>query len=187
MRFARLLAAGTLALLAACSSDPTSTFDDQSADLAVGQGIPLNATVDFGRDDVGSPFDPPLEHDQSGHARDKVLPRNIVIRAGGSVTFQQGVFHQPAIYDIGTEPDDIDVSSTIDLTAPPPAPPGTVIIPNFLIEDPNNRLALGPFSFTPTTWTSPPGTFDVPGKYLVICVVVPHFVGSNMYAWVTVK
>ena len=188
MRFARLLVAATVALLAACSSDPTSTsVNDQSPDLAVGQGIPLDATVEFGRDDVGSPFPPPSGHDASGHARDKMLPRNVSIRAGGSVTFRMGVFHQVTIYDQGTEPGDIDLSNLLDLTAPPPAPPGTVIIPAFLSEDPNNRLAQGPFSFAPMTWTSPPGTFDVPGKYLVICSVVPHVVASNMYAWVTVK
>jgi hypothetical protein len=37
------------------------------------------------------------------------------------------------------------------------------------------------------SWTSPAGTFDQPGTYLVICAIVPHFVEAKMYAWVVVK
>jgi plastocyanin len=145
------------------------------------------AVISFGRDDVGSPFPPPSGHDRSFHAIDKVRPRQVNLGAGGTVTFQMGTFHQVAIYAPGTEPEDIDVTLTIDLTAPPPAPPGTIIIPDFLIDDPTNRLAQGPFSFAPMDWDSPAGTFDAPGTYLVICNVVPHFTISKMYAWVTVK
>jgi hypothetical protein len=110
-----------------------------------------------------------------------------VIRAGGSVTFDMAAFHQVAIYQPGIGTRDVDVSATIDLTAPPPAPPGTVIIPDFIIDDANGRLALSGFSFAPMQWTSPPGTFDSPGTYLVICTVLPHFVQAGMYAWVIVK
>jgi len=189
MRLRALLFGFAALAMTACSENPTSTStagEEPSPSLQVGGGIPSSVTVDFGQDRLGSPFPPPDGHDASGHARDKVFPRTIVLRAGGSVTFNMGTFHMVAIYDRGTEPGDIDATNTIDLVAPPPAPPGTVIIPDFLIEDPNNRLALGPFSFAPMTWTSPPGTFDVPGRYLVICTVVPHF-SVNMYAWVTVK
>lgn len=181
-----------MAAVAACNEAPV--LEPAPADvLAVSaarpgnHGPPMHATVRFGRDNVGSPFRPPDPHDASFHAIDKVTPHTAVISAGGSVTFEMGQFHQVAIYDDGTQPEDIDVTMTIDLTAPPPAPPGTVIIPDFIIDDPANRLAVGPFSFGPTSWTSPAGTFDQPGTYLVICRVVPHFVVAKMYAFVIVK
>lgn len=190
MKSAGIFASVALGVLLACQDAPVSP--DQlshhfTSASVVGVGIPDNAVVQFGNPDVGSPFPPVPGHDASSHAKDKVRPRTVVIRAGGSVAFQVSTFHQVAIYDRGTHPDEIDVTATVDLTAPPPAPPGTVIIPDFLIDDPDDRLALSSFFFAPTTWTSPPGTFDQPGTYLVICSVVPHFVQANMYAMVIVN
>jgi hypothetical protein len=171
--------------LAAC--DRATPIETQSAlepaAAVVGAGIPSHVTVEFGRDRVGSPFPPPDEHDGSAHARDKVFPREVVLARGGSVTFDMGTFHQVAIFAAGTQPGDIDASATVDLTDPS----GAVIIPGFLIDVAGSALAVGPFSFAPTSWTSPAGTFDEPGLYLVICTVVPHFVGADMYAWVRVK
>lgn len=190
MRIPAFMAFALLGGLLACQDNPTAadwSAEDSSPANVVGAGIPGNAVISFGRDDVGSPFPPPSGHDQSGHARDRLRPSTAIIRAGGSVTFEMGTFHQVAIYDQGVGTGDIDASATVDLTAPPPAPPGTVIIPNFIIDDAAGRLALSDFSFAPMTWTSPPGTFDVPGRYLVICTVVPHFLGANMYGWVIVK
>lgn len=189
MRISAFLLAGALGALLACHDSPVAPDRpaDSFAAIGVAHGIPTNAVVEFGAEDVGSPFPPVPGHDASYHAKDKVRPRTVVIRAGGSVTFEMATFHQVAIYDRGIGTGDIDVSATIDLTAPPPAPPGTVIIPDFIIDDPVGRLALSPFSFAPMTWTSPPGAFDEPGTYLVICTVVPHFVLANMYAWVIVK
>jgi plastocyanin len=190
MRTPVFLALGLLAGLLACQDTPASL--DWSAEHArtadaVAAGFAEHAVISFGRDDVGSPYPAPSGHDASYHARDNVRPNTVLIRAGGSVTFEMGTFHQVAIHDHGIGTGDIDLSTTVDLTAPPPAPPGTVIIPDFIIDDPAGRLALSGFSFAPMTWTSPPGTFDSPGTYLVICTVVPHFVQANMYAWVIVK
>lgn len=170
-----------------CGETPTPTAPEAPSLAVRAAAHAATAVISFGRDDVGSSFPPPSGHDRSFHAIDKVRPRQVNLAAGGTVTFQMGTFHQVAIYAPGTAPEDIDVSSTIDLTAPPPAPPGTVIIPDFLIDDPTSRLARGPFSFAPMDWNSPAGTFDTPGTYLVICTVVPHFTGAKMYAWVTVK
>ena len=185
-----LFLASVLGGLIACDGSPASVqnSEDLMAVSASNNSFPDNAIVSFGRDDVGSPFAPPSGHDQSGHARDNVRPQTVHISAGGSVTFVMGTFHQVAVYQPGIAPGDIDTSLTVDLLAPsPPAPPGTVIIPDFLINDPTGRLAVGPFSFAPMSWTSPDGTFNTPGKYLVICNVVPHFVGAKMYAWVVVR
>jgi hypothetical protein len=187
MRNRALVLAATLGVLA-CDQSPASVDSTEAVQsrLVGSNAFPANAVVSFGRDDVGSAFPPPSGHDQSLHAKDNIRPQVVHISAGGSVTFNMGTFHRPAIYDAGVQPSDIDVTETTDLLAPPPAPPGTVIIPDFLIDDTTDRLALGPFSFAPLSWTSPAGTFDAPGRYLVICVVVPHFTIANMYAWVVV-
>ncbi len=186
-----LLLVGALGGMLACDHSPASIDNTETAEhvlatVSAAKGFPANAVVSFGRDDVGSTFPPPSGHDRSLHAKDNIRPQTVHIAAGGSVTFQMGTFHQVAIYQPGVAPSDIDVTLTADLTAPPPAPPGTVIIPDFLIDDPAGRLAVGPFSFAPISWTSPPGTFNAPGKYLILCRVVPHFVNANMYAWVVV-
>jgi hypothetical protein len=179
----------TLGGLLACDQSPASLerTDDVVAVTSAARSFPMNAVVSFGRDDVGSKFPPPSGHDRSFHAKDNVRPQTVHISAGGSVTFQMGTFHSVAIYEPGIEPSDIDRSITVDLTAPPPAPPGTVIIPDFLLDDSTGRIAVGPFSFAPMIWTSPPGAFAAPGTYLIICRVVPHFVEAKMYAWVVVR
>ena len=188
---AGIVTLGTFSMLLFAVACDQSTMPTQpsvkTSDLApvyAGQGIPSSVTVDFGRDDVGSPFPPPQGHDGSGHAKDKMFPRTVVIAAGGSVTFQMGTAHQVAVYSPGTEPSDIVINQTTleDVTME-----FGVFIPDFRINDPTNRIALGtPQSLLPSTWTTPPGTFAQPGLYLVICTTVPHFVASNMYAWVRV-
>lgn len=142
---------------------------------------PMRATVTFGKD-VGSPFPPDSGHDASDHAKDNIVPEHIVISAGGTVTFNIGPFHRVAIYEPGTKPEDIDVSSTVNLTSP-------FFIPNFVIDDSNGRIAeawgnANELHTTPTTWEY---TFTQPGKYLIICTTLPHFAESKMYGWVDVK
>lgn len=150
--------------------------------VASKNGLPTSATIVFGRETVGSPFPPPDGHDASTHAKDSMVPRTVVIAQGGSVTFEIGPFHRAAIYDSGTLPGDIDISATVDLVAPFP-------IPGFVIDDPTNRLAVAwadptVLNVTETDWTY---VFNTPGRYLVICTTVPHFVDNDMYGWVIVK
>jgi plastocyanin len=65
---------------------------------------------------------------------------------------------------------------------------GIVVLQDFRINDPNGRVALAPAqALTAHSWTTPPGTFDQPGRYLVICTTLPHFAVNNMYGWVIVK
>ncbi|HEX6052722.1 MAG TPA: hypothetical protein VFZ21_25830 [Gemmatimonadaceae bacterium] len=142
------------------------------------------AEIAFGRTNTGTVFPAPSGHDRSFHSYDKVVPRTVVIPVGGTVRMTTGVFHQAAIYDVGTTPDDIVVSpGTLDDISVP-FPPG--LLPDFLINDPTNRLALSPIFFEPTTWTAP-AVFDRPGTYLIICTILPHFVEAKMYAYVIVK
>ena len=160
-------------------SDPLTPNVDGTAAFATG-GIPLEAEVEFGIEEgsVGTNFDPAV-HDRSFHAFDKIRPGTVVIQVGGSVTFEVYPLHQPAVYDRGTRPEDIDT----DETEPIPVLPALT-----RITDSTNRLALAPDqTFTEKEWTTPPGTFDEPGKYLVICATTVHFVGANMCMWVIVK
>jgi len=41
--------------------------------------------------------------------------------------------------------------------------------------------------WTKKEWTTPPGTFEEPGIYLVICTTLEHFEEAKMYGWVIVK
>ncbi len=140
---------------------------------------PLEATMQFGFPGAGSPFPPPDEHDQSSHAKDRIVPRTVVIDRGGTVTFLSNTIHQVAVYDDGTNPEDIDAGL---LTAPgagcPPVP---------LIDDPNNRLAVLDSQPCAGGSLAPTYTFDEPGRYLIICTVLPHFAQFDMYAWVVVR
>lgn len=137
--------------------------------------------VQFGREHVGSPFRPPDPHDASFHAIDAIRPRTVVVEAGSTVRFEIAPAHKPAVYEPGTTAEDIDVSSTEDAGLPFPFPP--------LINDEDGRLARGDLNVNFATGETMDFefTFEEPGRYLVICEVVPHFVGAKMYAWVEVK
>lgn len=139
--------------------------------------------VNFGMNDHGSPFDPAAGHDHSSQAKDLLIPRTVVIDAGGQVQFQIDPFHRVNIYKVGTDASDIDVSKLINFSS------GPVFIPNFVIDDPTNRIAQSPpFSFNlDQTWTTPVGTFNTPGRYFVMCSFLPHFVANDMYGWVIVR
>ena len=142
-----------------------------------GKSTPSTAVVRFGRPDTGSPFPPQAQHDQSAHAKDNLTPRNVVIDAGGSVTFEVPPnVHQMAIYDNGKTAGDVNTGV---LTA---APAGCPPVP--LINDPIMRLAFktGP-CFQPWTYTH---EFPTAGKFLVICSFLPHF-DVGMYGYVTVR
>jgi hypothetical protein len=82
------------------------------------------------------------------------------------------------VFEPGTVPGDIDTSQT----EPIPNFPGLTRITYS-----DGRLALAPDQpLVETEWETPDGTFDEPGRYLVICTTTVHFVQSNMYAWVIV-
>lgn len=174
-------------LIASCSPPPASptTMQGVAGAPSAGSGggrvgtlanTPLTATVQFGLADVGSPFPPPSGHDQSGHAKDNLVPRTVVIQTGGTVTFDTFGVHQVAIYDDGTEPETIDTSIRRGTPCLGGAP--------LLIDDAENRLAVfdQPCAGGPA---SPSYTFTEPGRYLVICAFLPHF-ELQMWGWVIV-
>ena len=125
----------------------------------------VQATVGFGQWQT----DPPLDRFTNPNDRTRnehvLIPREVKIKAGGAVNFIISGFHEPTIYDDGTQPGDINTS----LLEPGSVPPG-------LIADPNRRIFRG----------IDPVRFLKPGRYLVICAIQPHFVNDGMFGFVQV-
>ena len=94
-----------------------------------------NATVSFGQWQTGpAPGPPPVlelnrfhnlsPRDRNNH---QLIPNDVTIKAGGAVNFLIGGFHQPIVYDDGTQPEDINVNT--------PPPPTTTRGPNPFPQD----------------------------------------------------
>jgi len=180
-----LIAAAALSLIVislACSQGGSSSSNPTApaAGAASSASSALTATIEFGRDQLGSPFPPPSGHDASGHSRDSLFPAEVVIDKGGTVTFKMGIsgVHEVAIYKPGTQPGDIN-THLMDPASPtcPPVP---------TINDPNNRVAIVSDQLCEGGSPAPTWTFTTPGRYLVICTFLPHF-EVGMYGWVTVR
>lgn len=105
-----------------------------------------------------------------------LTPFNAQIKPGGAVSFLISGFHQPAIYQPGTEPQDIDTTKVVTGSTPPG-----------LIDDPNGRVFRGVDPRSVPQDRIENVTLSEPGKYLVICAVVPHFVNDNMHGYITVQ
>ena len=120
-----------------------------------------------------------LEHTAAGHMVDKVYPHTVAIDRGQTVTFESLPVHQIAVYGPGTAPADIRLD--------PEHLDDVGDFKDVLINDPANRRALSPISFEPMTWTPDAATFAEPGRYLVVCTVIFHYVEAKMYGWVEVR
>jgi hypothetical protein len=181
------LVIGTLAACAATGDAPTAPLAPGAVRRTVGSTQPaVGATMRFGNPDMSgfSHMAPTAwQHTQGGHAVDKVFPGTVVIERGQTVAFESFPIHQIAVYAPGTQPTDIRVDA--DHLDDVETPFGT--FPDVLINDPADRLALSPISFERITWTPDAATFGQPGRYLVICTLVFHFVPTKMYGWVEVR
>ncbi|HXV82818.1 MAG TPA: hypothetical protein VEG60_23385 [Candidatus Binatia bacterium] len=157
-----------------------------------------NATVSFGQWD---PNDPDLENPPNAFPLDRLLadpsmgrgnnhqliPQIATIKEGGSVNFNISGGHVVAIYDDGTQPEDINLVN-IEPAANCPTNAGGVL------SDSNNRIYRGP-CFAPATNNATTDQrrdgvevvqFTKPGTYLVICARKNHFVNDNMFGFVRV-
>jgi plastocyanin len=139
---------------------------------------PTSATVSFG----GWMTTPALDRFPNNNPRTAnhhaLTPKTVKIKAGGTVNFIIGGFHEVLIYDNGTQPGDINTTLTVQPTNLPTGPP--------LINDPNRRIYRGLDPSTQSQDRVEVVQFDRPGTYLVICAVVPHFVNDRMYGFVKV-
>jgi plastocyanin len=141
------------------------------------KGAHSNATVSFG----AWPTDPPLDRFPNLGQPPKpnvheLIPFEAKIKAGESVNFIIAGFHQVLVYDDGTVNTDIDTSPANLLVRPMTAP---------LITYSTNRIyrGLDPLIFPQDRVEVV--YFEEAGRYLVICGVLPHFLGG-MFGYVKV-
>jgi plastocyanin len=150
-----------------------------------------NVTVSFGLWDPNKPDLLPTEKPldrlvaDPGMGRgvnDIIIPNRVTIEEGDTVNFIIGGGHVLTIYDDGTKPGDIVTTVTEPADRCPTTAGG-------VINDPINRIYRGPcfstsFGTTPmTTITRRDGVevvqFTKPGRYLVICSRLNHFIDSE--------
>ena len=179
MRFRLQALLLVLVLAVACGQPGSSPSSPTAVSESGAAHNPLAATVRFGNDTVGSKFPPPSGHDQSGHARDNLIPRTTVIDQGGTVTFViGGPVHQVGIYAAGTTIDQVIRSGGPKAGCGPAPFVSGASDPNLIMILDEPPCAGGA--------TSVSYTFDTPGRYLVICMFVPHL-NVGMYGWVEVR
>jgi hypothetical protein len=185
-------------------------FIGLAAPLAMADdGRRANATVSFGSWQTPLPppavppetdpldrFPPSLSNDRLRNEH-QLIPHKVKIKAGGAVNFIISGFHQPIVYDAGTQPRDIDADQTPPTTTTGPTPSPAVV----LIDDPTNRIyrgqdpSLQPLERASSLKPVPEFLqdrvevvfFPKPGKYLVICGIRGHFVNDGMFGFVEVR
>jgi plastocyanin len=163
--------------------------------LCANAGIAASADVEDSRRSAGAPSvtisfgqwetDPPLDRLNANPAggagnNHELIPDIVTIEAGGAVNFVISGLHNVQIFDDGTKPDDIRT------TVPPPL----AGMGGGIIDDSNKRIYRGwdpnpiPNNFQRDRVEAV--HFAEPGRYLVICGVVNHFVNDRMYGFVRV-
>jgi plastocyanin len=181
-QFVEKLGAGWAALLsvpAVLTAAATRADAAQRHEHGPIDGPLAQATVAFGQWNGNAtpvPFDrfgaDPNNRNQNHHV---LAPFEATIKAGGAVSFIISGFHNVVVYDDGTQPQQIDATKII----PGSVPPG-------LIDYPTGRIFRGVDPRTVPQDRIENVTFPNPGRYLVLCAVVPHFVNDNMYGYVRV-
>lgn len=170
--FIEKVGAASVGLLAAAAAGPARA---QHVHEQV-DGPLASATVSFGQWKTDPPLDrmlgspPPA----NGHL---MIPYEPTIRAGGSINFVISGLHQILVFAPGTTLESINAANTI--------PSGAGFPP--LINDPVNRVyrGLNPATLFPIVDRVESVKFHSPGKYLVVCGVLPHFF-DRMHGWVKV-
>ncbi len=152
-------------------------------------GPQATATVSFGAWVPGSRFPNIGAAPGVPNNAHVMIPNEVQIKAGGTVNFMIAGFHQIVVYGNGKQPSDVDTSLLVGVTTPPPPVP-------ILINDPEDRVYRGidPSVFPKLSGPGQPTLHDRvevvyfpdPGRYLVICAVLPHF-EDEMWGWVKVN
>jgi plastocyanin len=106
-----------------------------------------------------------------------LIPQEVKIKAGGAVSFIISGFHQVVVYSPDARPEDISVATVVNGAGSPPSPP--------LVDDPVNRVYRGLDPGLQSRDRVEVVQFANPGRYLVICGVLPHFV-NGMFGYVNV-
>jgi len=156
-----------------------------SSAMAIDDSAPT-ATVSFGLWETDPPLDrffgnPPM----GGGNHHELIPNIVTItvtpqeQLDGGVNFIISGNHVVAVYDDGTQPEEINTNLLV---------PG-ITTAGGVIDDPNKRIYRG------VNETAATGArdrvevvrFSKPGTYLVICPIRNHFVNDRMYGYVVVK
>jgi hypothetical protein len=183
------IAAVSLALVAVCASLTPAFADDKDAPprriVTVGFGAGLN---------TAQPGNPANHH---------VIPDVVRVNVGDVVNFAVAGLHIIRVYGNGVTLNDVkaQILNECEVNPLPPAqfPPqcGAPPVPtvpagplNVFYQGINPLLATQPgppFALpSPAVNRVEPVAFLEPGRYLVICAVLPHF-NDKMYAWIEVR
>jgi hypothetical protein len=163
------------------NSPPVKAAGKEQHEHGTVDGPLASATVSFGQWQTDPPYDRfPNVNDRTRNHH-TLSPLSSSIKRGGSVNFILGGFHHILIYGPGTQMTDINSGLTVQPTGTP-APPGG--FPP-LINDPTNRVyrGLDPSLFPQDRVEVV--TLSDPGRYLVVCGVLPHFV-DKMHGFINV-
>jgi plastocyanin len=140
------------------------------------QGKHAGATVNFG---AWATAPIPLDRFPASSPNNRnvhlLLPREVDIEVGGSVSFIISGVHLVLVYGDGTEKEHINST----LLTPDSTPPG-------LIDDPNNRVYRGLDPRPLDRDRVEVVHFANPGRYFVTCGLLPHF-NEGMNGYVNVK
>jgi plastocyanin len=179
-QFVEQLGIGSAVLAAASVANAAAQGEHEHKALT---GPLANATVGFGAWPVGTPEVPrdrfALPNAPQGPNVHALLPNDVTIKEGGSVSFIVAGFHHIVVYAPGKDPDEVNQSVLLPI---PNAPPRVG-----LIDDPAQRIYRG---LDPRLATTPQDRVEVVGfskrgTYLVICAVNVHF-NDGMFGWVKV-
>jgi len=129
-------------------------------------------------DDARGPLDRTIAVVANNRNVHKVLPFESDIDQGGAVSFIISGFHQILIYKDRTL-EEVQAGFAATGTTLPPTPPG-------LVEYTPDRVFRGLSPATTTLDRVESVNFFQPGRYLVVCGVVPHF-NEGMHGYVNVK
>jgi plastocyanin len=183
------IAAISLALVAACATLSSALADDKDSPprriVTVGFGAGMNTNQ------AGNP----LNH--------HVIPDTVRVNVGDVVNFAVAGFHIIRVYGNGVKisdvkafiPDECEINPVPPATFPatcgappvPVVPTGTL---NVYYQGINGLVS--PQPGPPFALPSPASnrvetvSFLEPGRFLVICAVLPHF-NDKMYAWIEVR
>jgi hypothetical protein len=147
-------------------------------------GPQANATVSFGQWQTDTPLDRIVADPPMGAGNNhELFPQIATIKAGGSVNFIISGAHVVAIYDDGTQPEDIN---TTNIETDPGCPATNATQAGGVLSDSNGRIYRGPcHTSSPFTTTAPRRDgvevvqFSNPGTYLVICARKNHFLNPT--------
>jgi hypothetical protein len=164
-----------------------------------------NTTVSFGQWDPNDPdlnnapnrfpLDRLIDDPSAGRGNNhELLPNVVKIREGDSVSFIISGGHILAVYDDGTQPQDIGTAIEPNcvgagpFTTPcSPANPAGVPVAGGILSDADGRIYRGAFLNLVRRDGVEVVQFSKPGTYLVICARKNHFENDNMFGFVEVK